>query len=134
MAEEKDCSPNPAQTLSVLRGLVGKTEDRCGRNTRCGGRCCSVFREMDVARGMKALLQKLNQKDGYDCPAAPGRSDDERSTIAEYCENGAKAIAEEATTRKLGPEFFAANSVAALRNSTTTKSERRAGSRNRCFG
>ena len=70
-----------------------------------------VFSEMNVARGLKALAG-LNQKDGYDCPGCAWPDpDDERSSIAEYCENGAKAIAEEATTKKLTAKFFAANSV-----------------------
>lgn len=73
-----------------------------------------VFGEMDVARGLKALA-KLNQKDGYDCPGCAWPDpDDERSPIAEYCENGAKAIAEEATTKRLTHEFFSRNSVAEL--------------------
>ncbi len=73
-----------------------------------------VFSEMNIARGLKALAA-LNQKDGYDCPGCAWPDpDDERSGIAEYCENGAKAIAEEATTKKLDAKFFAANSVADL--------------------
>jgi molybdopterin-dependent oxidoreductase alpha subunit len=73
-----------------------------------------VFSEMDPLRGMKALL-KLNQKDGFDCPGCAWPDpDDERSPIAEYCENGAKAIAEEATTKALWPHFFAENSIADL--------------------
>ena len=57
-----------------------------------------VFGAMNVGRGMKALLN-LNQKDGFDCPSCAWPDpDDERSAIAEYCENGAKAVAEEATT------------------------------------
>ncbi len=73
-----------------------------------------VLREMDAVRGFKALA-KLNQKDGYDCPGCAWPDpDDERSGIAEYCENGAKAIAEEATTKKLTAAFFAENSVADL--------------------
>jgi len=70
-----------------------------------------VFGQMPVARGMKALL-KLNQKLGYDCPSCAWPDpDDDRSSIAEYCENGAKAVAEEATTKSLKPKFFAENSV-----------------------
>ncbi|MVT11201.1 FdhF/YdeP family oxidoreductase [Chitinophaga tropicalis] len=70
-----------------------------------------ILHEMDAVRGLKALL-KLNQKDGFDCPGCAWPDpDDERSSIAEYCENGAKAIAEEATTKKLGSAFFASNSV-----------------------
>ncbi|MFN0033907.1 MAG: FdhF/YdeP family oxidoreductase [Saprospiraceae bacterium] len=73
-----------------------------------------VLAEMDVVRGFKALA-KLNQKDGHDCPGCAWPDpDDERSGFAEYCENGAKAIAEEATTKKLAAAFFAQNSVADL--------------------
>ena len=73
-----------------------------------------VFKEMDAVRGYKALA-KLNQKDGHDCPGCAWPDpDDERSGLAEYCENGAKAIAEEATTKKLTAAFFAQHSVAEL--------------------
>lgn len=70
-----------------------------------------VFREVGVVKGLKAL-SKLNQKGGTDCPSCAWPDpDDDRSTIAEYCENGAKAIAEEATQKKLTAEFFKQNSV-----------------------
>ena len=70
-----------------------------------------VFGEAGIGRGLKAL-SALNQKDGFDCPSCAWPDpDDERSVIAEYCENGAKAIAEEATTKKLTAKFFAENSV-----------------------
>lgn len=73
-----------------------------------------MLNEMGPLRGLKALA-KLNQKDGYDCPGCAWPDpDDDRSGIAEYCENGAKAIAEEATTKKLTAEFFAQHSVAEL--------------------
>ncbi len=73
-----------------------------------------VFSEMDVARGVTALL-RVNQKEGFDCPGCAWPDpDDERSGIAEYCENGAKAIAEEATTKTLKADFFAENGVLEL--------------------
>jgi molybdopterin-dependent oxidoreductase alpha subunit len=73
-----------------------------------------VFGEMDLKRGLKALFA-LNQKHGYDCPGCAWPDpDDERSQLGEYCENGAKAIAEEATTKKLTADFFAKHSVAEL--------------------
>jgi molybdopterin-dependent oxidoreductase alpha subunit len=62
---------------------------------------------------MKTLL-KLNQKDGVDCPGCAWPDPDHRSALGEYCENGAKAIAEEATDKKCGPEFFAKHSVAEI--------------------
>ncbi len=73
-----------------------------------------MLREMGPVRAFKAL-NALNQKDGYDCPGCAWPDpDDERSRLGEYCENGAKAIAEEATSKKLDAEFFASNPVAKL--------------------
>lgn len=73
-----------------------------------------ILGAMDVFRGMKALLA-LNQKGGFDCPSCAWPDpDDDRSRVAEYCENGAKAVAEEATSKKLTATFFAEHSVADL--------------------
>ena len=70
-----------------------------------------VLEEANIVRGIKALL-KLNQKGGFDCPSCAWPDpDDDRSRIGEYCENGAKAVAEEITTKSLKADFFAGNSV-----------------------
>ncbi len=70
-----------------------------------------VVGEAGAVRGLKAL-NHMNQKGGFDCPSCAWPDpDDDRSTLGEYCENGAKAVAEEATLKKLTPEFFAENSV-----------------------
>lgn len=59
-----------------------------------------------------ATLSKMNKKDGFDCPGCAWPDpDDKRSLLAEYCENGAKALAEEATRKKTGPDFFARYSL-----------------------
>ncbi|MCO5947792.1 FdhF/YdeP family oxidoreductase [Mucilaginibacter flavidus] len=73
-----------------------------------------VLKEAGPVRGMEALFH-MNKKGGFDCSSCAWPDpDDDRSPIAEYCENGAKALAEEATTKKLTGEFFAQNSVADL--------------------
>jgi len=73
-----------------------------------------VIGEAGLARGLKALA-RLNQKGGYDCPSCAWPDpDDERSGIAEYCENGAKAVADETTTKRLTPQFFEKHSIAQL--------------------
>lgn len=70
-----------------------------------------MLKEMPALRANTALL-KLNQKDGYDCPGCAWPDpDDHRSSLGEYCENGAKAMAEEATTKIVDEEFFRKNSV-----------------------
>ena len=61
------------------------------------------------------ITSKLNQKDGIDCPGCAWPDPDEdRSKIGEYCENGIKAIAEEATKKILDQHFFAKHSVQEL--------------------
>ncbi|CAN5137602.1 FdhF/YdeP family oxidoreductase [soil metagenome] len=64
-------------------------------------------------------LRKLNQADGFDCQgcAWPDPDAGHRHT-AEFCENGAKAVTEEATLRRIGPEFFAEHSLADLEDRT----------------
>ncbi|WP_345750338.1 FdhF/YdeP family oxidoreductase [Microbacterium rhizophilus] len=71
------------------------------------------FEQMGVLRSAQTLL-RVNQKSGFDCPGCAWPEEDRRHA-AEFCENGAKAVAEEATLRKVGPAFFAHHSVAELR-------------------
>ena len=58
------------------------------------------------------LALKMNQKGGFDCPGCAWPDpDDERSSLGEFCENGIKAIAEEAQNKTIGTDFFAKHSV-----------------------
>ncbi|MET8832255.1 FdhF/YdeP family oxidoreductase [Streptomyces sp. NPDC004610] len=68
--------------------------------------------QMGVRRTALTLL-RVNQKDGFDCPGCAW-PEPERRHAAEFCENGAKAVAEEATLRRVTPEFFAAHPVSDL--------------------
>ncbi|MFP1624228.1 FdhF/YdeP family oxidoreductase [Streptomyces sp. 5K101] len=70
------------------------------------------YDQMGVRRTALTLL-KVNQKDGFDCPGCAWPEGDHRSR-AEFCENGAKAVAEEATVRRVTREFFAAHPVGEL--------------------
>ncbi|NNE76397.1 MAG: hypothetical protein HKN31_04925, partial [Pricia sp.] len=71
------------------------------------------FKEMGIVRSMRALLE-MNQEDGFDCPSCAWPNPENPSPIAEYCENGAKALADEATTDHIGRDFFATHSVEEL--------------------
>src|SRR4030095_879662 len=73
----------------------------------------SVWGEMGVVRGSKTLL-KLNQMCGFDCPGCAWPEPDKNRSHAEFCENGAKHVADEATTRLIAPEFFQQWTVADL--------------------
>ena len=73
---------------------------------------------MHLGDGLRTLA-KLNQKGGFDCPGCAWPDPDgSRTPMAEYCENGVKAIAEEATSRRIAAAFFAEHSVAELGNWT----------------
>lgn len=73
----------------------------------------TAWNEMGVARGLRTLL-KLNQQKGFDCPGCAWPEPDGERSHAEFCENGAKHVADEATTKRVTPEFFREWSVAAL--------------------
>ena len=73
-----------------------------------------IFGVMPKGKALK-VLNKLNQKDGVDCPGCAWPDPDHRSKLGEYCENGVKAIAEEAMEQTAGPEFFANYSIDELK-------------------
>lgn len=72
-----------------------------------------VFSEVGVIDGTKAML-KINQVDGFDCPGCAWPDPDHDRSMVEFCENGAKAVAEEATTARVNPDFFKKHSVEEL--------------------
>src|SRR5689334_6858007 len=74
------------------------------------------YDQMGVRRTALTLL-RVNQKRGFDCPGCAWPEGDHRH-VAEFCENGAKAVAEEATTRRVERDFFARHSVSELAGKT----------------
>ncbi|MEO5958140.1 MAG: FdhF/YdeP family oxidoreductase [Opitutaceae bacterium] len=77
------------------------------------GVTAALIGRMGVVRGVKALLA-VNQADGFDCQSCAWPSPDDDRHVFEFCENGAKAVADEATTKRVGREFFVRHSVAEL--------------------
>lgn len=71
------------------------------------------FREMGIVRSMRALLE-MNQVEGFDCPSCAWPNPEDPSPVAEYCENGAKALADEATNHRIDRHFFQKHSVEEL--------------------
>ena len=71
------------------------------------------FKEMGIERSFQTLL-KVNQKDGFDCPSCAWPDPDGHRKMAEFCENGAKAVASEATTKRLTPEVFAGHPISEM--------------------
>ena len=72
------------------------------------------IKEMGVRRTALTLL-KLNQKGGFDCPSCAWPDPDGPRKTAEFCESGAKAVASEATKKRLTPEIFAKHSILEMR-------------------
>lgn len=60
-----------------------------------------------------ATLLRMNQPEGFDCPGCAW-PDPKHTSSFEFCENGGKAIAWEATARRCTPEFFAEHTVSEL--------------------
>ncbi|WP_030924321.1 FdhF/YdeP family oxidoreductase [Streptosporangium amethystogenes] len=65
--------------------------------------------QMGVGRTLLTLAG-VNQKEGFDCPGCAWPEGEHRSPF-EFCENGAKAVAEEATVRRVTRDFFARHTV-----------------------
>ncbi|MBM4380283.1 MAG: FdhF/YdeP family oxidoreductase, partial [Deltaproteobacteria bacterium] len=72
-----------------------------------------AVRRMGVLKAFNAL-RTVNQFDGFDCPGCAWPDPDTHRSAAEFCENGAKAVADEAMTGLLDAAWFAAHPVAAL--------------------
>lgn len=96
---------------------TAKPEIRLYKNAAGGwGALRSVYshiREQGIVAKGAATLLRANQPDGFDCPGCAWPDSNHQSSF-EFCENGAKAVAAEATERRVTAAFFAAHSVTAL--------------------
>lgn len=109
--EEISREPNAENPFTLLDLKLTHVEKAAAGVPAVMAAFSDLFEEKTPVRGMRALF-KMNQMGGFDCPSCAWPDpDDERSVLGEYCENGAKALAEEATTKKVTPEFFKQNSV-----------------------
>jgi molybdopterin-dependent oxidoreductase alpha subunit len=109
-APEEDVDDRDLTTGDVATAAAGVGGIRHG--------LAPILEQAGVVRGTRTLL-KLNQVKGFDCPgcAWPDPAEGKRAH-AEFCENGAKAVAEEATLRRVTREFFATHSIADLDDKT----------------
>jgi molybdopterin-dependent oxidoreductase alpha subunit len=76
-----------------------------------------ALKEMGLAKSV-ATLSKINQKDGFDCPGCAWPDPEKRSSLGEFCENGVKAVSEEATNKCVDSNFFRKHSITELSNWT----------------
>ncbi len=93
---------------------VGRPEDHAAGATSV---MVSAKRSLERAGAVRTgkAWRKLNQVGGFDCMSCAWPDPDPANRhSAEFCENGAKAVAEEADRRRADPEFFARHSLAEL--------------------
>ena len=103
-----------AETPEEFEDLsVSKAADKAAGLTSAVLTTKNAISKMGLSRASKGLA-KINQFDGFDCQSCAWGDDTESRKLAEFCENGAKALADEATKKLLSPDFFANNSVAEL--------------------
>src|ERR1700752_4233461 len=72
----------------------------------------AIREQMDGPEAALTLFRK-NKPDGFDCPGCAW-PDKEHTSTFQFCENGAKAVTWEATSKRVTPEFFAAHTVTSL--------------------
>ncbi len=108
----------PTDDIDESQLEVGKPKHEAAGATAVAVAMKRAVEEMGPVRTARTLL-RLNQVDGFDCQgcAWPDPAPGHRHT-AEFCENGVKAVAEEAVDRYVGPEFFARHSLADLDDKT----------------
>lgn len=102
--------PAPLQDINEENLRVGTPKDHAA-----GIKAVAVALDRGIAqaglpRTVSSML-RVNQRGGFDCPGCAWPETDKKRKKAEFCENGAKAIAEENTVRTVGAKFWASHSV-----------------------
>jgi len=72
-----------------------------------------AIKKMGIIKSLRTLTT-VNQKGGFDCPGCAWPDPDDERTKFEFCENGAKAIADEAMSKKIGAKFFSKYTISEL--------------------
>lgn len=102
----------PAEDPDDSRLRVGPPQDHAAGLPAVTSSLRHAHAQMGARRSLLTLLS-VNQKSGFDCPGCAWPEPGHRHR-AEFCENGAKAVAEEATLRRVGPGFFAEHTLSQL--------------------
>ncbi len=93
--------------------MIGKPREWAAGFPAVASSLNHILREAGPLRGGHGLLE-MNQHGGFDCPSCAWPDPDGDRSLAEFCENGAKALASEATRKRADPEFFSKHSVAEM--------------------
>lgn len=123
---QADHAKPTATNTDLATGITGDEPPQDDHEAQVGQRSLSAAGLRSVwettRRGVRFMgakrtlttLTTLNQKDGFDCPSCAWPDPDGQRKLAEFCENGAKAVTSEAMTARATPEFFAAHPLSEL--------------------
>ncbi|HTW68119.1 MAG TPA: hypothetical protein VME17_26065 [Bryobacteraceae bacterium] len=101
---------NPTDLGKLRIGVA--SEEAAGVPASCNTMLYDIG-EMGPIRSSEAFF-KINQVTGFDCQSCAWPSPDQNLNVFEFCENGAKAVSDEFTKKRIGPGFFAKYSIADL--------------------
>ena len=107
----------PVKDINEDNLVVGKPKTHAAGLTAVVVALDRGIAQAGISRTARSLL-RLNQRDGTDCPGCAWPESQGHRKTAEFCENGAKAVAEESTLRTVTPEFWAEHSIAELATKT----------------
>jgi molybdopterin-dependent oxidoreductase alpha subunit len=119
MAEQGTLDPNDAtsrqaQNPTEMGNLrIGRASEEAAGIPAIWNTMLYGIGEAGPIRATEAFL-KINQVTGFDCQSCAWPSPDKKRKVFEFCENGAKAVSDESTKKRIGPEFFAKYSIAEL--------------------
>ena len=105
--------------VTATTPMEGKSPTRSPPKTVAAGIPAVISTAKHGIRNMGAFsslskLGKLNKFDGFDCPGCAWPDPDGHRSFAEFCENGAKAVADEATRKRADPDFWSRWTVSEL--------------------
>ncbi len=103
----------PTQDIDESELTVTQPKDQAAGVTAVAVALKRGVEEMGLLRTARTLA-RVNQVHGFDCPGCAWPEPTGHRRPAEFCENGAKAVAEEATLRTVTPGFFAQHSIEEL--------------------
>ena len=109
--------PNSHTPEDITGTRVGKPSEVAAGLTAVVQTTRWGLREMGPVRSLKTLLA-VNQVNGFDCQSCAWPSPNGTRHTAEFCENGAKAVADAGTRKRVTPDFFRQHSVVDLAQRT----------------
>lgn len=121
--EQPMTTPEVSKRTPQAQYPGGEFIPQTGHKSKVAAGYPAVYQSMRFAvkespiRSTYALVV-VNKKGGFDCPSCAYPDPDDTRHIAEFCESGAKAVAWEATSKKVTPDFFKQYSIAQLAEKT----------------